>query len=177
MNNHKHIKGFSLIEILIFVTVTSIFFVTAIAIATASLRNMKINEHKILATKYEEELYEWLTSEKEIAWKDFPPDNIEGFYNKAVLSSETNQIYCFGKDTYNNDGNLTWPSNLVENAEDCSYNLGNPPIFRRWAQLIKTEDSLGNVLENQVDVKIHVEWMEGNKPYNVYKYGLFSIWE
>ena len=64
----KHAKGFSLIEVLIFVTILSLFFVAAISVVSVSLRNMKNNEHRILATRYAEELMEWLRGQKEEDW-------------------------------------------------------------------------------------------------------------
>ncbi len=64
-------NGFSLIEVLIFVSVLALFFVVAVAVTTATLRNMQVNEHKIIATHYAEELSNWLTSQKEEDWNTF----------------------------------------------------------------------------------------------------------
>ena len=90
--NHK-INGFSLIEVLIFISILSLFFVVAAAVTTASLRNMKINEHKILATRYAEELLEWLRSEKE---KDS-----DTFVNSLLYDS----TICFNELNWHNDCN------------------------------------------------------------------------
>lgn len=72
-------KAFSLIEVLIFVTILSLFFVAAISVVSVSLRNMKNNEHRILATRYAEELMEWLKAQKEEGWVKLT-DNL-GTYN------------------------------------------------------------------------------------------------
>ncbi len=65
----KH--GFSLIEVLVFVSVLALFFVVAVAVTTATIRNMQVNEHKIIATHYAEELSNWITSQKEADWNIF----------------------------------------------------------------------------------------------------------
>ena len=64
-------KSFTLIEVLIFVTILSLFFVVASAVTITSLQNLKVQEHKILATRYAEELLEWLRGEKEVDWNKF----------------------------------------------------------------------------------------------------------
>lgn len=87
----SEVEGFSLIEVLIFVTIFSLFFIIAIASLTSSLRDMKINEHKILAVKYAEELIEWIKAEKEIDWNQF-------------ISQRMNK-YCF-----NNQLSDNWPT-------------------------------------------------------------------
>ena len=40
-------------------------------VTTFNLKNMKIQEHKILATRYAEEGVEWLKQEKEDDWQIF----------------------------------------------------------------------------------------------------------
>ena len=67
----KSLVGFSLIEVLVFVTVLGLFFVAALTVTTFNLKNMKIQEHKILATRYAEEGIEWINQEKEDDWTVF----------------------------------------------------------------------------------------------------------
>ena len=64
-------KSFSLIEVLVFVTVLGLFFVAALTVTTFNLKNLKIQEHKILATRYAEEGIEWINQEKEDDWTVF----------------------------------------------------------------------------------------------------------
>lgn len=63
--------GFSLIEVLVFTAILGLFFVAAISVATYNLQNMKVQEHKILATRYAEEAVEWVKKEKEDDWSVF----------------------------------------------------------------------------------------------------------
>lgn len=97
-------KGFSLVEVLVFVTVLAIFFVTALTITTFSLRNLKIQEHKILATRYAEEGLEWIKAEKEDDWQ--------------VFAGRTDNFYCLNS--------LGWVAGICN-----SFTLGTPSIFKR----------------------------------------------
>ena len=63
--------GFSLIEVLVFTAVLGLFFVAAVSVTTFNLKNMKIQEHKIIATRYAEEANEWVKQEKEDNWIEF----------------------------------------------------------------------------------------------------------
>jgi len=74
-------KAFTLIETLIFVTILSVFFVIAAAVSVSSIRDMKYNEAKIIATRYGEGMNEWLRMEKELDGKNF--------------SAQSGQTYCF----------------------------------------------------------------------------------
>lgn len=104
----KNKLGFSLIEVLIFVSVLGFFFVAAISVTTFSLKNMKINEHKILATHYAEEGIEWIRNEKENDWETF------------VLKG-TGTLRCLN--------NLNWSGGI------CEYALGSPLFFKRVVTL------------------------------------------
>ena len=54
--NPRPKNGFSLIEVLVFITIMSLVFVTAASVVAISLGNLKINEHKLVATRYGERL-------------------------------------------------------------------------------------------------------------------------
>lgn len=97
-------KGFSLVEVLVFVTILSLFFVTALTVTTFNLRNLKIQEHKILATRYAEEGMEWVKQEKEDDWQ--------------VFTTHTGTNYCLNT--------LSWTSDLC-----TTYSLGSPGFFKR----------------------------------------------
>jgi type II secretory pathway pseudopilin PulG len=97
--------GFTLVEVLVFVTILSLFFISAVTITTFSLRSLKIQEHKIIATRYAEEASEWLRQEKEDDWQIFASHNGD---------------YCL------NTNPISWTSN------SCSgYDLGTPGFFKR----------------------------------------------
>jgi prepilin-type N-terminal cleavage/methylation domain-containing protein len=85
-------QGFSLIEVIIFITILALFFVVAAAVTSTTIRNMKINEHKTIATHYADELTEWLRYQKESDWTSF-----------VALSGER----CFGSDLATNPIGIT----------------------------------------------------------------------
>ena len=90
MKHYNNYKAFSLIEVLIFVVVFSLFFVTAASIVTTTLRITKENQNKIKASHYVEELREWLRSEKETNWGgSIYVGSINSFTEQVSQSSPT----------------------------------------------------------------------------------------
>jgi len=168
-NNIKKTKAFSLIEVLIFITILSLFFIVAVSVMIVSLRASKINEHKILAKHYAEELYEWLRAEKEENWggysATYPGSDPETFTYKAT---KLQHEYCF----------LTSP--IVEwsspaNFDSCSYSLNNG-IFRRYVILTAASPDANSYI-NEVKAEIVVDWEESGVTYSVPINSTFSIWE
>jgi type II secretory pathway pseudopilin PulG len=147
----SEVEGFSLIEVLIFVTIFSLFFIIAIASLTSSLRDMKINEHKILAVKYAEELIEWIKAEKEIDWNQF-------------ISQRMNK-YCF-----NNQLSDNWPT-IGECASYNGISGVSPLIFKREA-VLTYDDS-----HYQVDVTVTVSWVDLEKTYSIPLNSTMTLWE
>lgn len=146
-------NAFSLIEVLIFASILSLFFVAAAAVMTISLRNMKFNEHKILATRYGEELLEWLRGEKEDDWKVF--------FNKALPNSKN---YCFNTSPVPD----VWPAVGFCNAND--YSLVS--FLKREAILNVSE------LDNkQLTVNITVQWKELGNTHSVNLKSVFTVTE
>lgn len=145
-------KSFSLIEVLIFVTILVLFFVAAITVTTYSLRNMKINEHKVIATHFAEEGLEWVKSEKESDW--------QSFVNRDP-SSGSGTKYCL------NSG-LSW-----NNSGACSdYTLGLPPFFKREVTLTNS-----GVPVSQTNVVVEVRWIEGNQTLSTKVNSVVNLWE
>ena len=146
-------QSFSLVEVLVFVTILGLFFVAAASITLVSLRNMKINEHKIIATHYAEELLSWLRSEKDADWNTFanrmPVD-------PAIVS------YCI-------NSTPSWPAISGKCAtNDYSLDL----IFNRDLTLSKDADP-----PSKFKVSIKVEWKELGNTYSVPLNTVFTIWE
>jgi len=109
-NKINFLSSFSLIEVLIFITILSIFFVAAASVTIGVLRDIKINEHKILATRYASELIEWMSGEKEKGWIEF-------------TGSFSNGTNCFSGLNWND---LTTPCDAISST-----------IFTRSADLTK----------------------------------------
>lgn len=109
-------KGFSLIEVLVFTAVLGLFFVAAISVATFNLKNMKIQEHKILATRFAEEGVEWVKQEKEDDWTEF-----------IARGSPAGTTYCLNS--------LGWTSGSCGD-----YSLGT--IFKRELVITSSGDTV-----------------------------------
>lgn len=127
----RNIKGFSLIEVLVFTAILGLFFVAAISVATFNLRNMKIQEHKIIATRYAEEGVEWLKQEKEDDWSTFI-DHAAGNYCLNIL------------------GWTPTPNPCGEH-----YDLGAPALFKRELTIVKSGSPT-----DQVEGTITVSWKD-----------------
>lgn len=143
-------NGFSLIEVLIFVTILGVFFVAAVSITTFNLKNLKIQEHKILATRYADEGIEWLKQNKEDDWTAFV---------NYDLSAGT--YYCLNT--------LDW---LTPGNCDESYPLGTPSFFKRELLITNSGSPV-----NQVKTDLTVYWKEGTNVLNASNSAIFKLLE
>lgn len=164
----KKEKAFSLIEVMIFVVVFSLFFITAATIVTTTLRISNTNQNKIKATHYVEDLGEWLKSEKELNWggviysgspKSFT-EQVTIKYNPLKSSTD----FCFNASPID-----AWPSSGTIN---CDFTLNNQ--FRRIATFSATV--VDNYV-NQISASISTEWKEGGAVKSISVQKTFSIWE
>ncbi len=151
----RRTKAFSLIEVLVFVSILSIFFVGAAAVATAALRDMKIIEHKIIATRYSEELLEWLRAEKETDWNVFANSGHAG-------KCQPSETLCFNTLDWNSGCNVS-----------CSKGLNN--LYGRSVKFQVLPVS--PALPTQVTVSIEVSWSELGNTYTIPIKTNFTIWE
>lgn len=132
-------QGFSLIEVIIFAAIVSVFFVMVLSMSTASLSTLKTNERRTYATRYAEETMEWLGGEKSIDWDTT-------FLPKAPLTTPT--VYCFNSTT------LSWPA-----AGSCgsSFTLGG--MYRREVALSRQANATPG--DFQVTAVVTVSWQQG----------------
>jgi prepilin-type N-terminal cleavage/methylation domain-containing protein len=114
---YKKESGFTLIEVLIVITILIVFFVAAMSVAVVNLKNLDSSRNKILGTRYAEELLEWLRGEKETSWEDFIKDK-DGIWcfnseppnwNRHRACAEQEKINGF----FTREANLTPGSNTV----------------------------------------------------------------
>ncbi len=146
-------KGFSLIEVLIFAAIVSMFFVAAATIVSYMIRVSKVNEHKILATRYAEELLAWMSAERDIDWN-------------AFTSKATNpNPYCVNVKTLTS-------ANVWDTTNPCPYGLDN--FFKRTITLQPTTVA---GYTSEVAVNILVQWEESGKRFSVPINSTFTVWE
>lgn len=149
MLKNKLKLSFTLVEVLVFVTILTLFFITAIVVTTYFLQTMKFQQYKILATHYAEEAIEWLKSEKEKDWEQFSSYDISG----------NGTTYCFNDLNFNNLGSCE------------NFSLANS-LFKREL-LIK---NIGSPV-SQVETIITVYWREKNAENKVFVKSVFSLIE
>jgi type II secretory pathway pseudopilin PulG len=154
MKNHLKLKkAFSFIEVLVFIAVFSVFFVVAATIVTASLRNLKYNEHKVIATHYAEQLMEWLKSSKEVDSNAFFG---KGGYDDTNPSNVIGNFYCFNTKT------IQWPSQPIRSnlPTHCGYPAADPnnlpSTYSRSVEII--HDNQKTPFE--ATVKVRVYWQD-----------------
>jgi len=130
------IKGFTLVEVLIFISVISVVLITAASLALTSLFTFKNQQYQTLSEYYAVSLLNWLEGEKEKDWGTF--------LQRASAGGKT---YCFNSDPIN-----TWPS-----AGVCPANnkFGKPPIFSRQVKLTILQPG---TLQERVQAIITVKW-------------------
>jgi len=148
----RSIKGFSLIEVLVFLTIISLFFITAVSITIFSLKNSKIQEYRILATRYAEEGNAWVSQEKEDDWQAFV------LHDDSAGSGTT---YCLNT--------LDWNTKT-----DCNgtYSLGPPNIFRRALLITKS----GNPVD-KITAELTVGWLENEVEQKIVVNSVLNLWE
>ena len=148
--------GFSMVEVLVFVSVVAMFFVVAATISSFSLQIAKSNENKILATRYAEELIEWLRGEKEVDWEQF---------KENTIPNATAENYCFYEKTFGNNWNNTSKLNTTCSGFELS------SVFNRDLTITPTSDS------NQVNIAVTVSWRDGPNTFTVPVRTVFSRFE
>ncbi|MBI4225909.1 hypothetical protein HY612_02245 [Candidatus Roizmanbacteria bacterium] len=168
----KH--SFSLIEVLVFSSILGIFFIMATSVATVSLRNMKYNEHKIMASHYSRQLEDWLRVQKEIDWGGQLCDGCVSPSNFTQLVTQQGNAadnyltkFCFDQSPILS----SWP---LANSLGCNgvYSLGS--IFSREVEF--TSSQVGGFV-NQVNATITASWLELGQLKNVTSKTVFSALE
>ena len=148
----RNIRGFSLIEVLVFITIISMFFITAVTITVFSLKNSKTQQYRILATRFAEEGMEWVKQEKEDNWQALALHDDSG--GPGVT-------FCLNS--------LDWNTQT-----DCNgiYSLGPPNIFKR--ALIITNS--GNPVDS-ITVNLTVSWLENSFEQKIILKSVLNLWE
>ena len=150
MSINRKRKGFSLVEILVFISIISIFFVSAASITTMAMRQVDINMNKLRATHYAEELANLARSEKELNWDQFV--------------SYGNNTYCL-----NASGNdINWASTSSTSCP-CFSNS----FFKCTIHLTQDTSSLNN----PVVAAVKVDWTDRGSSYEVPLQTIFTLWE
>ena len=148
----KKQKGMTLLEVLIFVYILTLIFLTIAFTTTQSIKRTIYNQQKIIATHYAEEVHEWMRGEKETDW--------------AIFATRSDSTYCLNQSiTVCHAAGSCWSENVECVADD--YSLANK--YKRSSTLT-TQGSL-------IDVTTIVEWKDGANTYTIPLSTTFSRWE
>ncbi|MDO8610000.1 MAG: hypothetical protein Q7R95_05595, partial [bacterium] len=115
-----------------------------------SLHNMKYNEHKIIATRYAEELTNFIKNEKDINWMIFTTHGDSSGIN-----------YCF-----NNNSSLAWTDNT-----NCGSSFALNSMYKRFATITTNGTPVSSV-----DVVVDVSWRE-TTIRSVKINSIYQVWE
>lgn len=126
-NVYKQNQGFSLIEVLVFISVLTVALVALIGSVTYSSLVLNDARYRLFATRYNEELAEWLKFQREYY-------QYQSIVDKSSTSPGT--VYCF------NSTDLNWPTSGA--CDSNNYSLNN--FFKRELVLV---NQVG-----QIDVEI-----------------------
>lgn len=128
--------------------------IASASIVTVSMRQNTIKINLLKATHYNEQLIEWIRSEREIEWSSF-----------TTHGDSIGILYCFPST------NLSWAGAIVGNPRTgCAASLGG--IFRRYA----TVKTVGAPV-SQVQVTAHTEWEDAGSWFTTELHSLFTLWE
>lgn len=153
-------KSFSLIEVLIFISILSVFMVTSASIITVSMHQNSQQISKLKATHYNNQLIEWVRTEKEVDWNNLV----------AKASSLPNGfVYCFCSET------MGWTP-ASDKADCCPVLLLGQ--FKRYL-ILKTSAyaPTGFTATTQVEASVYTDWQEAGNSYSTKLHSLFSPWE
>ena len=145
-------KSFSLIEVLIFVTILSLLLIASAAIVTVSMRQNTLKINMLRATHYNEQLLDGIREQKESDWSLF-----------ATFAGDN--TYCFKED------DLSSPFEIL-NVTDCPSTLGG--MYRRYAVFKTTLSPQG---PTQVDATVNTSWQDAGNNFITTLHTLFTIWE
>lgn len=148
--------GFSIIEVIIFIGILSVVLTAALGFTIKMIMTVRINEHRLRASHYVEEVVEWLNGEREADWEVF-----ESF------SSTGGTVYCINQPLAINNTLAT----LATGA--CTSNGLTPAIYHR--ELTLSKDSLTTA--TRVAATIQVTWIEDGVQYVEQIQTGYSVWE
>lgn len=162
-------KGFSMIEIIIATSIMSIVLLVGIQATVVSLQTMAVEEHKIYATNFAEEIIDLVNIDREANWTNF---------RARALPGPTGRIYCL-----NQNIQLSSLAALYSTSTCSGVGIvrvaGEPPasipqIYTRTMTLT----SVGpQSTATRVHVLVTVAWSDFGKNYSVPIRTSFSIHE
>lgn len=159
----NNVEGFSLIEVIIFVAILSIFLVTAATITTLSMHQNSLQINKIKAVHYNDQLLEWLRSEKDRDWNNL---------TEKATSLPGGSVYCFCSE------DLSWATASIKADKSACCPTPLSSLFKRYVTLSSSIYApTGFSPSSQIEVTIDTDWQEAGNSYSTKLHTLFTPWE
>jgi Tfp pilus assembly protein PilV len=156
-------SGQSLFEVLFTLAIAALLITGIVSLATTSIGNSTFSETNTKATKYAEELNEWLRSERDYNWNIFL-NNVQG-----------SSSYCF------NGSSITWGNigNCLSSEFIAGTNLLRQAIFVCYDSipLPPTVVSCSGVNVDTVQASITVSWTDNKGSHNANVISRLSKWQ
>lgn len=157
--------GFTLLELLISISMLSFVFVAAASYITTTLRLSQLNQHTVMAIHYAEELQEWISTEQEDSWEQIT----------ARAASSPGYTYCFNEQiTYSIFGS-SWPPRESCDQTTLDYHGiqgTQPTIFNRELTL----EHYGSP-PTRVQSTVRVSWRELGKEHEIISERVYSLFQ
>lgn len=151
-------SGFTLLELLISITMLSFVFVAAASYITTTMRLTQLNQHTVMAIHYAEDLQEWINAEQATNW--------DTLVDKA---SADGLVYCF-------NNRLTYDSSWPTQTGSCTNYQGMsdipPQIFKREVTLKKF-----GTPPTRVQSTVRVSWKELGKTHENITERVYSLYQ
>jgi len=158
MTVHKKIGiyGFSILEVMIFASITAVILVAAVGYTVQLVVTMQKNIHSIIATHYVEEVKDWLDGEREDNWQIFQDQ-----------ASNAGTVYCL-----NTELSLDTTFPLIAGA--CASDGLTPSIYQRTLTL--TKDTPDTETATSVASIIQVSWRDQGVDYVERLDSTYTVW-
>lgn len=143
-------KSFSLIEVIIFVSILSMFLISAASVVTVTLQQNTLQINKLKARHYTDQLHEWVKVEKEVDWLTF-------------VTRAGNMIYCFETDE------PVWGTTAATGS-DC-------PLLQSFYKRYIIFKTIGTGANAQVEAIVQTDWSEVGNSYSTSIHTIFSQWQ
>lgn len=148
--------GFSIIEVIIFIGILSVVLTAALGFTIKMIMTVRVNEHRLYASHYVEEVKEWLDGEREADWEEFESHATTG-----------GTVYCIN----NTLGITDTLDSLVTGV--CTTNGLTPAIYHRELTLSKNSPTTAT----RVNATVEVTWIEEGVQYVEQIQTGYSVWE
>lgn len=146
-------RGQSLFEIVLALAIATLIIVTMVALVSSAIRNSTYSKNKTLATRYSQEVTEWLRGERDTDWA--------AFYVRAATPR-----WCLRA--------LLWSDATIGVCTPGREIAGT--IFKREVAFTRSTVLVGGVAKNVVEAESKVYWQDAQGLHEIKSVTDFTDW-